>query len=195
MILTQLSDITDTDARVFMTSLYTRYRKLVFHLIKKWIDNPEEQNDVAQDVWFKLIQKQTVLASLSEPKQAGYITYCTKNTALSHLSKAKSISQKIVALDDALIEEVAFSPSSEEIVLLNDWRNGFHQAWACLSERDRLLLEGKYLYKASDEDLAAWLGCKPGSVRMALTRAKRAAIIEIKRRQYDEKSESSNGAI
>lgn len=195
MILTQLSDIADTDARACMTSLYTRYRKLVFHLIQKWIDDPEEQNDVAQDVWFKLIQKQTVLAALSEPQQASYITCCAKNTALSHLSKAKSVSQKIIVLDDERMEEAALSPSSEEILLLNDQRTGFHQVWARLSERDRFLLESKYLYKASDEDLAARLGCKPGSVRMALTRAKRAAIAELERRQSDEKTGSPDGEI
>ena len=42
-----------------------------------------------------------------------------------------------------------------------------------LPDNERLLLEQKYFLGSSDEELARFFRCKPGSVRMKLTRARR----------------------
>ena len=47
--------------------------------------------------------------------------------------------------------------------------------WPYLDERSRFLLEGRYLLEKTPQDLAQELNIKPDSVRMALTRARKAA--------------------
>ena len=45
-----------------------------------------------------------------------------------------------------------------------------------LSEDDQELLWGKYYFELSDAELADLFGCKPASIRMKLSRAKRRAM-------------------
>lgn len=52
----------------------------------------------------------------------------------------------------------------------------FKQGLGQLSAEDRALLEGKYILGDSDEMLARTLHCKPSSIRMKLTRARRRAL-------------------
>jgi RNA polymerase sigma-70 factor (ECF subfamily) len=71
-------------------------------------------------------------------------------------------------------------PSSEEdldtALIQKDNLERLKAIWPTLSSEDRLLLERKYLAGDSDADIAQALGCKPSSVRMKLTRARRCAI-------------------
>ena len=189
--------IDDSEKQQFMEAFYERYRKLVIHVSKKWIDNPEEQRDVVQETWVKLVRKREVLASLGEAKQVSYVAYCARNTALKRLSEMKDEQRKLVDWETVSSEDIFLGAiqSTEETVLQKEWEEAFRKIWVTLPQRDRLLLEGKYLFKESDEELAEWLGCKPGSVRMALTRARRTAMNELKRRKDDEQSGTTAGAV
>ena len=51
----------------------------------------------------------------------------------------------------------------------------FSQIWPKLDDKNRLLLEGRFILGKSYEELAVDLGMNPSSVRMAVTRAKRLA--------------------
>ena len=66
-----------------------------------------------------------------------------------------------------------------------------------LSETDNLILTGKYFLDYSDAELAAFIGCKPSSIRMMLTRARRNALNLIKERGYfkDEEERKHAGAV
>lgn len=39
-----------------------------------------------------------------------------------------------------------------------------------------MVLEGRYFLELSDDELARQFGCKPGSIRVKLTRARRNAL-------------------
>ena len=181
-------NINDAETRHFMDALYERCRKLVIYIAKKWIDDPEEQHDIVQETWVKLVSKKELLASLSETKQVSYVAYCARNTALKRLKEIKTEQRSMVDLEDISSEDVFFASiqSTEETVLQKEWEESFQKVWRTLPQRDRLLLEGKYLFKESDDELAEWIGCKPGSVRMALTRARRTAMNKLRRRKDDE---------
>ena len=49
-----------------------------------------------------------------------------------------------------------------------------------MREEEKQLLYGKYLMDLSDAELAQMLGCKPSSVRMKLTRARRAFVEKLR---------------
>ena len=83
----------------------------------------------------------------------------------------------------------------EEQLIRKEWQREFAKIWDELPERERLLLEGKYIFHESDEDIASWMNCKPSSVRMALTRARRKILEELIRREHDAEPESATGTI
>ena len=57
-----------------------------------------------------------------------------------------------------------------------------------LGPEDRALLEGKYLLKYGDKELARDFGCQPNSIRMKLTRARRKLMVIMKRSKKDDKT-------
>lgn len=74
------------------------------------------------------------------------------------------------------ISAVDSEPSPEDVVLLSENLEQFHKAFAKLSMEDQRLLEGRYILDMDDEALAESFHCKPASVRMKLTRARRRAM-------------------
>lgn len=48
--------------------------------------------------------------------------------------------------------------------------------WPKLDERSKYLLESRYLLEKSNQEMAQYLGIKPESIRMALTRARKNAV-------------------
>ena len=71
--------------------------------------------------------------------------------------------------------EPADSPIEGHTDLIGD-QETLKFLWPRLSEEDRILLEGKYVWGQSDKELAEILHCKPSSIRMKLTRARRRAL-------------------
>ena len=53
----------------------------------------------------------------------------------------------------------------------------FENAWALISEQDRLLLDLKYAEGLSSKEIAEKLGKKPGTIDNQLTAAKKAAVL------------------
>ena len=77
--------------------------------------------------------------------------------------------------DDRLAEIAATDGSLDDLLLHSDSAEQLWGLWAKLSVQDRILLEGKHILELTDEELASILKCKPASVRMKLTRARRRA--------------------
>ena len=55
-----------------------------------------------------------------------------------------------------------------------------------MEPQERALLEGKYILAQSDKELAADFKCKPDSIRMKLTRARRKLLDIMKRSEEDD---------
>lgn len=66
-------------------------------------------------------------------------------------------------------------PSLDDMMILVERKAQLSRIWCRLSEEHRMLLEGRYILGISDEELAKQLHCKSSSIRMKLTRARRAA--------------------
>ena len=192
-----ITEIEDADHKLFMEGLYETTCRLMYHVAKKWTDSATEQEDIVQDSLVKLISKISLLRDLSKPQQISYVAHTVRNTAITYLDRRMKEERWITSLDLGDEREILPSQdlSPEELLLSGEWRESFRQVWAEMPERERLLLEGKYVFRASDKELAQWLGCRPSSVRMALTRAKRMVIEKLERRQKDESSRKTTGTI
>ena len=95
---------------------------------------------------------------------------------------------------DTIITEADDSRPPEDLLLADELREDFRLVWAGLPERDKLVLESRYIFHESSGELAQRLGCQPDSVRMALTRA-RAVITELERRQGHEPARTVERAV
>lgn len=192
-----IMEIESIDNRNFMEELYQISHRLMYHIAKKWTDSENEQEDIVQDALVKLLPKIDLLRSMERPRQISYIAHTVRNTAITHLDRKAREEKWVTAVDFGGTENLLSSPilSPEDTLLQGEWRELFRQIWSQLPEREKLLLEGKYVFHVSDKELAQCLGCRPASVRMALTRAKRMVIEELERRQNSESSGTITGAV
>lgn len=175
-----ISEMEASDGRQFMTELYEDFGRLMYHTAKQWVADPDGQEDVVQESLVKLIGKAETLRGLDRPQQGSYIVHTVRNTAIKFLERQDRERSKVVKLDFPTDGEG--NRPLEELLLCEEVKKTFRAAWQTLPERERMLLEGKYLIGQSDQELAEALGIQSGSVRMALTRAKRAALKEMERR-------------
>lgn len=192
-----IAEINNSDDRQFMLEVYQKYHRLMYHLAKKWISDSPSQEDVVQDTLVKLIPKAPLLRKMEDARLVSYIAHTVRNTAIRQLERQARAGRILVdlSLDDLSSEAADRFTVPETLLIQKEQWEAFQRVWADLSERERLLLRGKYLFRQSDAELAEWLGCKPGSVRMALTRARRAVWSELKRREKDDPSGKASGAI
>ena len=168
-------ELEQTD-KEFVLWLYQKYKNLMYLTAKKQISSPEVIEDILQDSIIKLIEKIGVLRSLDQHALAGYIVATVRNTAFNYLKKQAYINGRLNDGNESDIDAGATSITLEELVLMNERTEQLFRVWPKLSATDRHLLEGKYILGYSDAELAQQLYCKPASIRMKLTRARRTAF-------------------
>lgn len=192
-----VSDIRDVDHRKFMTALYEEYSHLMYRTAWDMMNGQSGLEDVIQDALVNLIQKVDLLRHLDRPKLVCYIVHTVRNTAIKHLNCQHQIDKRVIGLDLVVMcaERGNQNRPLEDLLLERERSSEFHQAWDALPEREKMLLRGKYVFHESDAELAARIGCRPGSVRMALTRAKRLVIKELERRQNNDTQRKIRGTV
>lgn len=176
----KISPLDDPKDRKLMEQLYLKHDRLILAMAEKYVDNPDDRKDVMQNVAENLIKHLPTIKGLPDKAVAAYIAYAVRNTAINYYKAKMRRKERFVSLDD---EEVLWQVdqefqdmSVEELVLFKNQVSQLKDIWQDLPEEDQLLLEGKYIWELSDKELAEDLGCKPGSVRMKLTRARRRAL-------------------
>ncbi len=171
------------DERSFMEDLVRDYMKLMYSTAMRIVNSGDVAEDMVQDSLERLMNHTRKLMTLSQQRLVGYIVITVRNTALEYLNAQKTREKyeaEIIAEEDGVH---LFSPSSEVILIERDDIILFYESWDSLPEGDRTILESKYVLGKSDSEIAKEIGCKAGSVRMKLTRAKRKAMTVFKERK------------
>jgi RNA polymerase sigma factor (sigma-70 family) len=78
------------------------------------------------------------------------------------------------------------APSPEAALLLGARRGELVEALGALDERDRTVLACRYLLELSEDETAATLGCRPGTVKSRTSRALGRLRDEVRRRDGEE---------
>lgn len=172
------------DGRDFMLALYRECRGIMFTTAGKLIADPDEQEDVVQDSLEKLLRHADTLRWMDPPARAAYVVQTVRNTAINRLRR-KDMERRLIKSCEDPDDQLA-PLTLEELMDIRERGEHMEEILAGLSETDRLLLTGKYILGYSDAELAEDLGVKPDSVRMMLTRARRQALIAIKKREAAE---------
>ncbi len=173
------ANVSDTDDREFMEQLYCEYERLMFATARKYLSAPEDVEDVVHTSLLRLMKKIPDLRNFERCILTAYIVSTVRNTSINFLRDQARRQDHTAALDDSI-------PSGalpmDELMELAERREQLSQVWGQLSEEDRMLLEGKYIAGCTDAELADSLRCKPDSIRMKLTRAKRRVLALLTRK-------------
>ena len=155
----------DQKEREFMEELYRKYERLMYATVRRYISDSMEQEEIVQESLKKLIEKRRVLRKRNRERSKIISLETLNEEGMRHI---------ILAEEEQLFYE-------EEIEKLKE---GLKH----LGPEDRALLEGKYLLKYGDKELARDFGCQPNSIRMKLTRARRKLMVIMKRSKKDDKT-------
>jgi RNA polymerase sigma-70 factor (ECF subfamily) len=151
------------DGEQAMTELFTRVGPRLERIVAHFRIPAAEAEDLLQEVWLSAVRH---WERLENPEawlsRAFYLICC------AHCGRRKK-RQRLHYMDVPLLETLAPAekPAQERTELLRD----LSTLAAFLSQRDRLLLQLRYVLGLSCAETAIRLGCRPGSVRKLSARA------------------------
>lgn len=168
-----LSLIRTPEERQFMERLFLEHEELMYCTARRYAHDRSLCGDIVHDSLEQLIRKIHVLRDMDCCTLRVYIVHTVRNTAYTAYRKSKVRCKHEEHFPEWQEEPV--DPRSLDglhLTLFN--RHRLSAAWEKLSEQDQILLYGKYLMDLSDKELSAILVCTASSIRMMLTRARRA---------------------
>lgn len=179
--------------RDYMTELYQKYSRLMYQTAAEYLPTEAEREDVVQESVIRMINSIDRLRALEACALPYYIRAIVRNLAFDHTR----VRQKKDAVEQPLEDQVG----AVDITAIVEHRMDLSGLWSSLSEEECFLLQGKYLLGYTDAELAAGLRCKPGSIRMKLTRARRHAVEALKETERgmtngtDDEARGATGAL
>lgn len=156
----------------FMEALYLSYKQLMLLTAGKYFSSQEDREDIVQDTMLRLLRHAKKLEGMETDRVPGYIVFTARSAAIDLLRKRSRSPES--PLDDETSYDIA-APILDRIILEEDLARLQH-VWPSLTPEEQLLLEGKYIWRCADAELAETLGCQQSSIRMMLTRARRSAL-------------------
>ena len=162
----------------FMTDLYRRYSRLMYTTARRCVSSGQDCEDIVQDAVESLCRKVHTLMGLPGPALTVYIVHTVKSKVSNFQRHQNVVNRHVTALADTNLEELRSPAPTPEMLV--EQIDALYRVWPRLPEQDRELLYRKYVLWQDNEELAEFLRCKPDSVRMRLTRAKRKAAALMK---------------
>lgn len=176
-----IAAIENPEDRDLMTDFFLQYRGLMYNEAQKYLNTPEDVEDIVYEALAKVIDKMETFRDLKHWQRVQYALTTVKNLAYIFLKRSNRFT--FVSFDEVEYEIPDNDCSSmEETVEEQMLRAHIKQVWRDIDLDDRILLEQKYILRWSDEELANHLSIQPQSVRMRLTRAKRKVLKEMQKR-------------
>lgn len=183
-----IAAIEDDLQRGFITDVYTKFCNAVRAKAFSFVHNEFEAEEIVQEVFIRLIERVDVLMELDKNSLTLYVMVTAKNTAIKYWKKNKERAEYYCFDSDENISDW----SDDKFALPEDLYEKQEELEALagvighLPERDKTLLESKYILQLSDKEIAEELGIAPNSVRGYLTRARRKAYAILKGEVSDE---------
>lgn len=176
-----VSSVHEGSGKAFMKDLYKKYSRLMYATALSMIPDCQDCEDIVQDAVESLCKKVHTLMGLPAPALSVYIVYTVKNRARNFKRHQTVKDKHVVAMANTSLEQIeAPDPLPETRMELEEQVDALYRVWPELPEQDRELLYRKYVLRQKNEELSGFLHCKPDSVRMRLTRAKRKAAALMK---------------
>ena len=187
-----------SDDQDFIFQIYHEYGDMMYRISARLVSDPHTQEVIVQDSLVKLIRNIDVLREKEPPVLTAYIAATIRNTAWNYYKHQGVVRKHTVLWDEAACDVASDSRSMDDLLILAERSSAFSRIWDLLPEEPKTLLEGKYVLHLSDAELSGQFGCKPASIRMKLTRAKRELAKLLKEHGeglFDEYTGSASGKI
>lgn len=162
--------------RDFMIWLYMEFKNLMYATAYRYVNTLEVAEDIVQESVVNLMQKIDTLRQMEKCVLAAYIVATIRNASINYLKSQEYEHTHRSSYEENELYEVFSDTSIDELIELSDHLDLLSKIWVQLSCDERFLLEGKYILGYNDRELAGKLKCKPSSIRMKLTRARRKAL-------------------
>ena len=181
----------EPDDKAFMLSLYDSYYKLMYSIAYKYVSDIQTVDDIVQDSIVRskqysdapiLYGKIDILKPMPDKVLAGYIVSTVRNTAINRLRVKEYEKDHIAEFTEENVSGADRYVPMETLLILAERRKALLDIWPVLPKETQILLKGKYILGYTDQELACQLKCKPSSIRMKLTRARRAALLLLSER-------------
>ena len=156
----------EPDDKAFMLSLYDSYYKLMYSIAYKHVSDILTVDDIVQDSIVSLYGKIDILKPMPDNRLR------VKEYEKDHIAE---FTEENVSGADRYVP-------METLLVLAERRKALLDIWPVLPKETQILLKGKYILGYTDQELACQLKCKPSSIRMKLTRARRAALLLLSER-------------
>lgn len=172
--------------REFMVELYERYKYIMFATARKYESCPETVEDLVQDSLLRLIPRLSVVRGLAPNARMAYVVTTVRSTAIDHRRRVAS-KEKYIHSESEPREACGASSERcvEDAITAIERGEAVCRALERLNEREQTVLRGRYYLQYTDGELAELLGCKAGSVRAMLTRARRHVLELLKEEGFD----------
>lgn len=171
-----------TDSQQAFLKIYEEYKRLLYWAAGNYTKSTELREDFVQESVSRLLPKTERIRWFKSRVLATYLATTVRNISFNHYRKAAQeaiylADEDISAFEDefALCQESGERPV-EEAALLRVQAEELRKVLTKLSEKEQILLRGKYQLYLSDRELSQQLQCNPDSIRMMLTRARRHAL-------------------
>jgi RNA polymerase sigma factor (sigma-70 family) len=173
----QVTDFTVTDEHLVneynngdnncLGILYERYYKKVYHKCLSFTRNPDEANDLSQDILMKAFAN--IGSFKGKSKFATWLFAITKNHCIAYSREKKNIHFENIIYNENLTEETIDLDERElleqrELILENMLKD--------IRETERKMLMLKYQQNHSIKDLQKELNLSASAVKMRLQRAR-----------------------
>ena len=159
-----------------LAELVERYHGPLLYFLRRMLPDRQGAEDVLQDTWLTVVRE---LFRLRQPKAfPAWLYRIARNKVYQQLRKHNSFVP--------LKEEVAEAPAEEETEDFSaDDAARVHECLERLPPEQREVLVLRFLEQMSYEDIAAVVGCPPGTVRSRIHYGKRALRREMEGRRDD----------
>lgn len=170
----KIIELSPADSQYFQ-KFYEDRIGLICYFARRYTLSKSDFDDLVQNVIVRLMKHIDSLRKIdnNSAKVTYYIQATVQTAFIDHYRSEQK--RKAVAYPDGILDKIIEERLCLEILQFEDTHWHIQLLKDNLSERDWMLLEGKYIIEYSDEELGARCGCSKDSVRMALTRARQKA--------------------
>lgn len=166
-----------------LEKLYERYHALMYTIAFSILNQVEDAEDVAEEVFIRIQKHLPKLTDVASPRTKGFLTTVAKNVALNELKKKNRWSMHsyeelaaYVPSDEDLEDEIIGAAVYKEATIM----------LASLPYEYRVVLTFKYIYELNPKEIAILLGLTQATVRKRIERGlekMRTASEEVKQHE------------
>ncbi len=173
-----IASIPDDEQREFVSGIYFSFYSKMLSKAVSMVSDKGCAEEIVQEAFLRIIKNVDRIMQIESSKLPYFVMAVLRNTAVDFQRELSRRGKHLAfSMDDGeAAEDIADSaPQPEEIYLRKELFHAVAKNISSLSERDRLLLEAKYLLDETDGEIARQFGLSANSVRAALSRARKRA--------------------